>query len=195
MTRRTRAGRPCACPPVARGACGFSRIAPSRPRPSPFVPVRAVYGASVSPFSASSGLAAAIVSLPFQSLFVSLQRKNKVEDPIGRVLGRSNNNANANAGVVYSNTNNARSNSNTNNGARLCLIQLCFPASSPEVSSSLLLGHVLAAAVGEGSEPRQQQAFPVSSGCSHWSRPREAAAAITRLGKPEHHRERSIMGK
>jgi hypothetical protein len=49
----------------------------------------------------------------------NVERK-KVENPIGRVLGRSNNNANANAGVAYANTNNASSNSNTNNGGRLC---------------------------------------------------------------------------
>jgi len=47
----------------------------------------------------------------------------KVENPTGRVLGRSNNNANANAGVAYSNTNNASTNSNTNNGGRLCLFK------------------------------------------------------------------------
>jgi hypothetical protein len=49
--------------------------------------------------------------------------RKKVENPIGRVLGRSNNNANANAGVAYSSTNNAASNSNTNNGGRLCSIE------------------------------------------------------------------------
>ena len=51
-----------------------------------------------------------------------IRKIEKVENPIGRVLGRSNNNANANAGVAYANTNNAASNSNTNNGGRLCII-------------------------------------------------------------------------
>ena len=49
-----------------------------------------------------------------------IRKIEKVENPIGRVLGRSNNNAKANAGVAYANTNNAASNSNTNNGGRLC---------------------------------------------------------------------------
>ena len=51
-----------------------------------------------------------------------IRKIEKVENPIGRVLGRSNNNANANAGVAYANTHNAASNSNTNNGGRLCII-------------------------------------------------------------------------
>ena len=42
-----------------------------------------------------------------------------VDDPIGRCVGRSSNNANANGGLVYANANNASSNSNTNNAARL----------------------------------------------------------------------------
>ena len=43
----------------------------------------------------------------------------KVDDPIGRCVGRSNNNANANGGLVYANANNASTNSNSNNAVRL----------------------------------------------------------------------------
>jgi hypothetical protein len=62
----------------------------------------------------------AIHPLDFETMKQKMYMKQKVENPTGRVLGRSNNNANANAGVAYSNTNNASSNSNTNNGGRLC---------------------------------------------------------------------------
>ena len=44
----------------------------------------------------------------------------KVENPTGRVLGRSNNNANANAGVAYSGAHYASTLSGSVNGGRLC---------------------------------------------------------------------------
>lgn len=129
---------------------------PSRPCLAAF-PFPVLYGAMPSrplPQLRTSMSAAC----PSPSRYLSyLCTTKKVEDPISRVLGRSNNNANANAGVVYSNTNNARSNSNTNNGARLCLINSASRHLRRKVYRRSCIGHALAAAVGEGSEPRQQQ--------------------------------------
>jgi hypothetical protein len=61
---------------------------------------------------------------------------------------RSSNNANANSGFAYALANNASSNSNTNYGARLNLPRL--------INRLTLHGNVIAVALGEGFEPRQQ---------------------------------------
>lgn len=79
----------------------------------------------------------------------------KAECPNGRCVGRSNNNANANGGVAYSNANNASTNSNANDGSRLTLRYTSGEASSGDHRHTTS-DNGIAAAGGEGQEPRQQ---------------------------------------